>query len=275
MRKYLICIFLSAFATTMAQAQEPEPVVEVTDSLTDTYLDTVKVERALKINDYSMIGVNFGAGRAQTAFNPAKSQQVAINAKYFGITYTKYGKFFGYMPYFGFQIGFFHGQDGYAFKPNKDGIYNVNVDGATKCVYNFVEAPFVAQFHVDSYNFKLLIDAGMYVGYRYKLHREGPYYKYQDYMDDFTDFEYKWDYGFKAGGGVGLIFSPIEIHFKLNLRYGLGSLYRADYNDREYYRFAYPFDLYLTVGLHYQLGRRTGKTKSQLKKEARTIVYGE
>ena len=287
-KKALIFITAALLAPLTAIGQSPDTLqvnnveevrpavmeIEFRDTVSNAFLDTVKLDTKLKLNDYAMIGVNYGMGRAQCEFNPAKTQGSLKIPRYFGITFTKYGKFFGYMPYFGYQIGLFYGQDGYKFKENKDGYYSYTVDGATSCTYDFVEVPFVAQFHVDTERFKILIDAGMYAGYRYKIHREGPF-KFPELMDDFTDYEYKWDYGFKAAAGFGLVFSPLELHIKLNMRYGLGSLYRADYNDREYYRFAYPFDLILTVGLHYQLGRRTGRTKSDLKREARRIVYGD
>lgn len=283
-KKLISIILLALLASISSFAQKPKmeivdtlftPVpIEIRDTITNAFLDTVVIDNSLKLNDYSMIGINYGIGRAQTQFNPPKTQGSLKIPSYFGITFTKYGKFFGYMPYFGVQVGLFKGTDGYAFKPNEEGEYNVTVDGATKVVYDFVEVPLVAQFHIDSRNFKILADGGMYVGYRYKIHREGNF-KYPDLMDDFTDYEYKWDYGFKVGAGFGLVFSPFEIHVKMNMRYGLGDIYKADYANREYYRFATPLDLILTVGIHYQLSKRSGKTKSQIKEQARRIVYEE
>ncbi|MBQ9185573.1 MAG: outer membrane beta-barrel protein [Bacteroidales bacterium] len=284
MSKKLISIVLSLSLALTAFAQnieEREPAdtlrpiqIEIKDTVTTAFLDSLVIDDALELNDYSMIGVNYGIGRAQTMFNPVKTQGNLNIPSYYGITYTKYGKFFGYMPYFGLQIGLFKGTDGYVFKPNDEGEYNVTVDGATKVVYDFIEVPLVAQFHIDSHNFKILADGGMYLGYRYKIHREGNFI-FPDLMDDFTDYEYKWDYGFKVGLGAGLVFSPIEVHVKLNMRYGLGDIYRPDYASSEYYRFATPLDLILTIGVHYQLSRRSGKTKSQIKEQARRIVYGE
>ena len=274
MRKKLISTYLALMTAALAAlAQEPADSllprkIEIRDTVTAAFLDTVNVTQALSLNDYSMIGVNYGFGQAKTTFNPPKTQGSLTIPSYYGVTFTKYGKFFGYMPYFGIQLGLFKGTDGYSFKSNDEGEYNVTVDGATKVVYDFVEVPLVVQFHIDSQNFKILLDGGMYAGYRYKIHREGNF-RYPDLMDDFTDYEYKWDYGFKVAAGVGLVLSPFELHFKLNMRYGLGDLYRPDYASKEYYRFATPFDLILTVGVHYQLSRRSGRTKSQIKEQAR------
>lgn len=281
MRKIPILTLFASLLSILAHAQNLPYIsdslrnavhVELRDTVTAEFLDTVNVDSGFNLNDYSMIGVNFGVGRAQTQFNPKKTQGSLTIPSYYGVTFTKYGKFFGYMPYFGLQVGFFKGTDGYAFKPNDEGEYNVTVEGATKVVYDFVEMPLVAQFHIDSHNIKVIADGGMYVGYRYKIHREGNFV-YPDLMDDFTDYEYKWDYGFKAAAGFGLVLSPFELHVKVNMRYGLGDIYKPDYASKEYYRFATPFDLILTVGIHYQLSKRTGKTKSQIKEQARKIVY--
>ena len=46
-----------------------------------------------------------------------------------------------------------------------------------------------------------------------------------------------------------------------------------NYNSEYYYRFAYPFDIIISGGIHIQLTRRTGKTRAQLKKEAKQLVY--
>ena len=41
-----------------------------------------------------------------------------------------------------------------------------------------------------------------------------------------------------------------------------------------YYRYAYPMDAIVTVGVHFQLTKRSGKTSQALRQEAKRIVYG-
>ena len=134
MRKKALIIIATALMAPFAilgqntdiRTDEIRPAVEeieFRDTVSNAFLDTVKLDTKLKLNDYAMIGVNYGMGRAQTSFNPAKTQGSLKIPRYFGVTFTKYGKFFGYMPYFGYQIGLFYGQDGYKFKENKDGYY--------------------------------------------------------------------------------------------------------------------------------------------------------
>ncbi len=241
------------------------------DSLTDAFLDTVNIKKALMINDYSMIGVQWGVGLNKMTFNPPKKQTQLVLPGVYGIMYTRYGKMFGYMPYFGVQVGAFYGQDGYQFKKDEEG-YTPSVDGATHTVYDYIEIPALAHFHVDVWHFKLMAGLGCYGGYRLKVHREG-YGVPDEYKDNFYDYDRRLDYGLKGGGGIGFFLDPVELHLTAMVRYGLGSLYDPDYYSQYYYRFATPFDIVISAGLHFQLTKRTGKTRAALRREAYERVF--
>lgn len=238
----------------------------------DEYLDTVKINRKITINDYSMIGVQYGVALSQVMFNPSKKQGMLMNPMNIGIVYTRYGKMFGYMPYFGFQAGVFYGQNGYKFKiDKKTGEYSENVDGATQARYTYLEVPLLAHMHIDVWHLKFILNAGLFGAYRKSVEREGDIDS--KYLTSFYDYDRRFEYGVKAGIGFGFIFDPVELHFQATYRYALGSLYKPDYKSEYYYRFAYPSDIIISAGLHFQLTRRTGKTKSQLKKEAKGLIY--
>ena len=100
---------------------------------TDIFLDTVNVKKAFVINDYSLFGVEYGVSLNGTSFNPSRNSKMVLDPTYFGVTWTKYGKLFGYMPYFGLQVGAFYGHEGYEFKMNKEtGIIPTLDDNAVK-----------------------------------------------------------------------------------------------------------------------------------------------
>ena len=249
--------------------------IDLVPLFSDEYLDTVKMKKAKSINDYTMIGVQYGVSLSQMRFNPTKRQGMLILPYNFGITYTRYGKMFGYMPYFGFQTGVLFGQDGYVFKKNKEtGDYNESVDGATKAVYSYAEVPLLAHLHIDVWHLKLIVNLGLYAAYRLKVEREGERLDPQ-YANTFYDYDRRFDYGAKAGAGIGLILDPIEFHIQATYRASLGSLYRPNYYSEYYYRFAYPSDILITAGIHIQLTKRTGKTKAALKKEAKALIYND
>lgn len=240
---------------------------------TDIYLDTVTINVKNYINDYSMVGVQYGVSLNQMMFNPTKKQKMQFNPINVGIVYTKYGKMFGYMPYFGFQTGFFYGKEGYEFKKDKEtGEYTESVDGATSATYEYIEVPLLAHMHMDVWHLKFIVNGGLFGGYRMSVERQGSLSD-DKYLTTFYDYDRRFEYGVKAGVGLGLFFDPIEFHITAMARYSLGSLYKPDYNSEYYYRFAYPFDIIISGGIHIQLTRRTGKTKSQLKKEAKELIY--
>lgn len=272
-KKTVFLIIVSAFAPLWAAGKGPGPE-EARDTLfSDVYLDTVNIERKMPINDYSMIGVLYGVAINRTMFNPSKKQTSLITPVNIGIFYTKYGKMFGYMPYFGMQAGIIYGKEGYQFKANDKGVMPT-LDGAEKAVYEFVEMPVMSHFHLDAGLFKLIANLGMYGGYRLSVKRYGKL-KNTFYENNFYSYDRRLDYGIRGGAGFAFMFSPVEIHISALIKYSMSSLYEPDYNSPYYYRFAYPFDVAITVGLHFQLTKRTGKTKAALRKEAYKMVFDE
>ena len=135
MKKTLICIlFLSTCLSTFAQKTD----IIISDTLTNEFLDTVSVKKKLKLNDYSLIGVQYGATLSQVMWNPSQKQNMLLLPVNFGVTYTLYGKMFGYMPYFGFQAGLFYGKEGYQFEYNEEKDYTYKIEGAAKAIFEVI-----------------------------------------------------------------------------------------------------------------------------------------
>ncbi len=65
----------------------------------------------------------------------------------------------------------------------------------------------------------------------------------------------------------------MEIHIQAMYKHSMSTLYNPDYYSEYYYRFAYPTNIVISAGVHFQITKRTGKTKAQLKKMARDMVY--
>ena len=99
---------------------------------TDEALDTINIRKKITINDYSMIGFQYGMGLSQVMWNPSQKQDFVFIPYNFGVTFTKYGKMFGYMPYFGFQAGVFYTQEGYQFEYNEDKKFTYKIEGAER-----------------------------------------------------------------------------------------------------------------------------------------------
>lgn len=244
------------------------------DTLTNEYLDTLNVRKALVVNDYSLIGVQYGVGLSRVMWNPPQEQSMLFVPVNFGVTYTRYGQMFA-MPYFAFKAGLFYAKEGYQFEYNEEYDWTYKVEGAEKAILEVVELPLLFQFHYDSWNFKIIAEVGCYGGYRLGIQRfPGKTGNVRPELEySFTETDRRLDYGLKGGVGLALVFDPLEFHVTASYKHSLSSLYTPDHYSQYYYRFAYPSNIIVSAGVHYQLSKRTGKTKASLKKEAKAKVY--
>lgn len=255
-----------------------EKVIEVIeDTLTNEYLDSISIRQELELNDYTMIGFQYGAGLSQVIWNPPQKQDMLFMPLNVGVMYTRYGKMFGYMPYFGFQAGLFYGTEGYKFEYDEEDDYTYTIEGAEKAVMKVVELPVLAHIHVDFWKMKLLVNIGCYAGYRMSIERfpSNKSSVAEDVKYSFLETDNRFDYGIKGGVGIGLVFDPIELHITGTYKHSFSSLYQPDYNSEYFYRYAYPSNIIISAGIHFQLTKRTGQTKHSLKKAAKEIVYGK
>lgn len=250
---------------------------------TDTLLLVTK--KKLVVNDYTTIGASYGVTVSKMLFNPSYGTGWLVNPNYFSVMWTRYGKMFGYMPYFGLEAGLSYGHQGFVMEYDKEaneyktfpmGTYE-NKYWVSKETLRIIKLPVRAKFHVDMSFFRILANLGIYGGYRSSIIREGINVPDQ-FKNGFETTDNRWDYGLEGGAGFALIFDPVEIQFNVMASWSWNSLYTPDsspsqYN-KYYYRYADPLDIIATVGVHFQLTKRTGKTSHQLKKEAYDIVYG-
>lgn len=263
-----VTVFLAASA--FCQAQDTIRIGEITvyeDSVlfSDDYIDKIDIRKKNVINDYTMIGIQYGMGLNQMNWNPRMEQKMQFVPVNFGITWTRYGKMFGYMPYFGIQAGLFYAKEGYSLEEG------YNVEGAQNVIMDVVEVPVLAHMHFDFWKMKLMADIGFYASYRLNIQRSGDGVV-PAVENTFLETDRRFDYGIKGGAGFGFIFDPVEIHFTAMYKYGFGSIYEPDYASQYYYRFASVSNFIFSVGLHFQITKRTGKTSHQLRKEARQII---
>lgn len=237
-----------------------------------SYLDTVNIKKKIVINDYDMIGIQYGVSLSQVNWNPSMKQKSRFVPVNFGVTYTKYGKMFGYMPYFGFQTGLFYSREGYRLKPDDEtGLYpdlGGDYSGVTEAIMDVIEVPLLAHCHFDFWKMKILANIGFFLGYRMKIDRAGDGIS-GPLTDSFIETDRRFDYGIKGGAGFAFVFDPVEIHFQAMYKYSMGALHKPDYYSQYYYRYAYPSNIIFSVGVHFQLSKRVGKTKHQLKREAK------
>lgn len=297
MKRYTLYVLtflavLSVSAPLMAQDIDIDSLAAEhfsVDSLSDEIIDRYNPKKRKAINDYSMVGVQYGVGMSRTLLQPETAKEDMVFIPYnVGVTFTKYGKMFGYMPYFGIQAGVFFTKEGYMFRYDEKKNSVPVFLGAQSALMDVVEVPVLAHCHADFWKMKIILNAGFYVGYRINIHRYAPTmdseglaytnltpdydFKTVSYERKFADFENRFDYGIKGGVGFGFVFDPVEIHFQAMYKHSFSSLFQPTYYSRYYYRYSYQQNIIVSVGLHFQLGKRVGKTRSQLRREAMEFV---
>jgi len=278
MKKFLLIMVVMLLGCSAARAQvnlEAE-FFSLPDSVSNEYLDSLDVQ-PLKPNDYWMVGVYGGASLEFGYFNPTRLVYWVPQYPLLGFSFVRYFTMFGIFPNMGLEFGAQYNYEGYEFKVNKETGYRATESGAYKCVMRVPEAFFLTHFHADiGEHFKLMAKVGLYGGYRLSIERTlDDYYvgsKYEQYVHEFRDYDRRWTYGLQGGVGPALMFSPVEVHLNVQVKWGWESFWNPDYYSKYYYRFAYPLDLGVTLGVYYHLTPRYGHTHSQLKKLARKMV---
>lgn len=295
-RRFLITFtLLLCWSLAFAQEEEPEKKDPDADLMAfvaaDPHLsiDTTFVRKYKRINDYSLIGVQYGVNLASAMINPSSSFTMQVLPVDVGILYTRYCKMFGYMPYFAFQGGVFFSEQAYRFADNEEtGRPNYALLGAYKVRMPVIEVPFSAQMHYDFWKMKIMVNIGFFGGYRLGIKREyndiqcSPTDVRREYANKFHQNERRFFYGIQGGAGLALIFDPIEIHFTATYKYGLSYMYKPNIStysfvegedkSNYYYTWTNTTNIIVGVGIHYQLTRRIGSSKKMLREEAKRQV---
>ena len=268
----LCCSWLSR-----AQVNLDEEFFSLPDSVTHSYLDSVKVNIAAP-NDYWMLGVFGGASVQYGYWNPDRYVLWQPQYPVMGFSLVRHFTMFGIFPNMGMEFGAQLNYEGYEFKRNGETGYRFTESGAYKAMITVPEVFFLSHFHLDmGEHFKIMAKVGIYGGYRLKIHRVLDedfvgYDEYEQYVDSFRDYDRRLSYGVEGGIGLGLMFNPIEFHLMVNGKWGWSSFWRPDYSSPYYYRFGYPLDAGVTFGVYYQLTPRYGHTRAQLKRLARKMA---
>ncbi len=150
----------------------------------------------------------------------------------YGIIYTYYHDLWGYINLFGFQSGISKNEVGFSYQ-----------EKITR--YEVITLPFVSQFHFDFWKMRLLLNAGGFGGYRIN----------KETTDEigFDKHDYRYDYGFIAGGGLALKLKPFEFHLEGNYNYSLSYLHNPKKFSETDYLFTYPHALLISLTLYLHL----------------------
>lgn len=277
MKKRVLILFLLLSAVTLrAQVDLEKEFFSLPDTVTNAYLDSLSIE-VTPPNDYWMVGAYGGASVQFGFWNPTRLTRGHWAGPVYGASIIRYFTMFGIFHNMGLEFGAQQNYEGYEFKFNKETGYRATESGAYKVTMKVPEAYFISHFHIDmGEHFKIMAKLGIYGGYRQSISRTldeafvGS--TYEQFTGSFRDYDRRWTYGVAGGVGFGIMFSPVEIHVNAQVKWGWESFWNPDYASQYYYRFAYPLDGAITLGVYYQLTPRYGHTRAQLKKLARKMI---
>lgn len=293
MRKAVLPILLSilALAVVPLSAQDSkkkksidleEEFFQLPDSVSNEYLDNAPMPKKARINDYWIVGVHGGVSLQHGYYNPPRQVSFYPNKPVYGFSITRFATMMNTFPNLGMEVGFQHNYEGYCFKEYEvDGdTYRQEIDGAHMAYMEVPEVFMLTHGHIDMGQYvKIILKAGMYGGYRMNItrYRDSAYPGSIDpaFVNDFRDTDNRWTYGVQGGLGFGLMFDPVEIHLGVQVKWGWSSFYKPDTYSPYYYRYAYPLDGAVTLGVYYQLTKRRGHTRGALRQLARDYVAEE
>ena len=264
---------LTAFvlvALTAISVNAQVKVVDTTDIMKEfdenSFRDASPVR---KVKDSSrlfqhLIGVKAGYSLNDVSFSQAIDHKALTSAKNFGIYYIYYHSLWNSIPLFGIETGLQYTEKGYKSMKYTEPDTVKNRKATTgKERYQCIEIPFVSQFRVDFWKMRILANVGAFGSYTTST-------SFTSVVPDSISTTYrKFGYGLIVGGGIALIFKPVEVHFEVNYKYSLNNLFdqKAFYTDT--WVSTHPTQLVFTVGLFYRIGKPYGSRNSYGKKTKR------
>ena len=293
MRKFLPTLLFAALALPLSlRAQEPE-FFSLPDPVTNEYLDTVQIRRQSRPNNNWLVGGFGGATFLSGYFNPTWASEIAMHAPTWGFSIIKNATMMNMFPNVGLEFGFQYSYEGYRFKRSKEtgNIRYVSSTYAYEAVMRVPEVFVLTHGHFDvSDHFKIMAKVGLYGGYRETVDRKAFWEhpeidfnpaaatleKFESVKNTFQADENRWTAGLAGGPGIAIIFDPIEIHINAMIKWGWITFYDPDFTgEGYYYRYAYPLDGVLSLGLYYQLTPRVGRSRADLRRLAREMAERE
>lgn len=254
MKKYRIATLIAVTVMIFSvRGILPVSAQEFTVGLTPglTFNDSTEVIKKPKpVERCHLIGVNYSVGFGGLYVTTSTSIQREFSPFGVGITYTYLQDLWGTMSYFGLQTGLRYSKEGFSYENSRLEPYNTTF-------YEVAELPFTSLFHfeiLDGY-VRLLVNGGLYVGYRMKVDR--PYMETDDFAaTDREDTDIRFDYGIRAGGGFAIVLPPVEIHIECTYKHSFSPIYQPSRDSEYYYTYEYPNQILISVGVHFQLGRK-------------------
>ncbi len=181
-----------------------------------------------------LIGLQYSYSISNTSFVPDYKPTGSHSPMNFALLYTYYHPLW-HLNFFGFRTGIMYNSYGITTEYSSDYLSQK---------YNTIQLPVTSCFKANiGKHFRIIMNIGTYLGYRYNSNKIGGY----------DCYDKRFDYGISGGGGIALKFKPIEIQFECTYQYSLSWLYHPAKMSDNYWIYSYPTIILISVGLNYHL----------------------
>jgi len=227
MKRAALTILL-LFALTAVRAQDNQ----IISDLNDDFVNIDTLPRPPKYVSKHMIGVKYSYEMCSVIASPNIGQKSIFSPLNVELAYTYRNPLWDYVNIFGMQLGLKYGSQGYASEYYGWGEIN-----------KIAEGQMLAQVHLDAAAFRILLNIGPYYAYRLDTDKEGGF--------DANDIRH--DYGLFGGVGIGIAFGRFELQVEGGYKYSFCSMYHTYKYSDLYWILAYPNNISLGAGLHFNL----------------------
>ncbi len=165
-------------------------------------------------------------------FNPTQRDTATTNWLNVGIVYRYYN-----YKWVGFQSGLNYSQKGFTWN-----------DSTRR--YTVLEMPLLSQFHYEVWHLRFMINVGAYMSYALSAEQTvwQPDGSKLTSAYNFTDRDRRFEYGLHAGGGLSVVFDPLELQFEAGYQYALSYMMKPQYTGQPT-MFTHFYELMFSVAL--------------------------
>lgn len=196
------------------------------------FADIDTIVRPKKYKSRHMLGFKYSYDICNVSANPDIGQKAFYSPLNFTLMYTYYHDLWDYLDIFGLQMGVKYGREGF------DSEYM----GWGETV-EMLQFPFGTQVHINFWKMRMLINLGIYYGYKLSTDKAG----------GFDQNDIRHDYGAYGGAGVAFVFGNLELHLEGNYQFSLCSMYHTYKYSDLYWLTAYPRNLCISAGIFINL----------------------
>ncbi len=229
---------IAAAATNTVQNEEVDPYKEFDLYSFKDAQPHIKDSTALFGH---LIGVKYGVGITDVTFSNSLEHKALISPKNIGIYYTYLHTLWGYMPYFGLEVGLEYSELGTKIIEKDD---ESETTSEIEDRYDCLQLQMLCQFRKDFWKMRVYLNIGPYAYW----------VKSSQSLDEVPDTTNKLGGGLMGGLGFAYRMNRFEIHLEGNVKYAFNHFYDRKIYSQDAWLYTHSLQISGNIGLFYRFG---------------------